>query len=254
MLPFETLFASWPQYVATCLLLAVAQAVYVLFGFGGGLVAVGCLALVLVNIQDVVVMLVLVYLPAELYVAVTSRKEISWRGVLLVCAGVAGGVPLGAWLLKHSEPTFVLALLAGFLIVAGLAFLLLPRHRSVRWPPWTAPPVGALAGLLGGMFGTGGPPVILYYQLGGMAKSAFRGSLMTIFLFVSLVRLPAYATAGLITEERLVSSLAVMPVVLIGAWLGNRIHLQMAEQTFQRLVSVFLIVVGLVIGARWLGP
>jgi len=42
----ETVFASLPEYLVACLILAGAQAVYVLLGFGAGMVAVGLLALV----------------------------------------------------------------------------------------------------------------------------------------------------------------------------------------------------------------
>jgi uncharacterized membrane protein YfcA len=251
VLPFDTVFTSWPQLIATGVVLAVAQALYVLFGFGGGLIAIGCLALVLPNVQDVVVMLVLVYLPAELYVVFTSRHKIAWRGVALICVGAAVGVPAGAWILERGEPTFILGLLAAFLIGIGVTFLLLPDGRSFKFPVWTTAPVGILAGVLGGMFGTGGPPVILYYQLSGIPKAVFRGSLMTIFLVVALVRLPSYIGTGLFTIERMWSSLVVLPMVLIGAAVGHRIHVQLSERTFRRLVSAFLVVVGLLIGLRF---
>ena len=95
-------------------------------------------------------MLVLVYLPAELSVVISSRRDIAWRGVLLICAGTLVGVPLGAWILRYGEPTIILALLAAFLVGIGVAFLFLPENRAFRFPGWSAPPVGLAAGLLGG--------------------------------------------------------------------------------------------------------
>ena len=62
-----------------------------------------------------------------------------------------------------------------------------------------AGPVGLSSGLLTGLFGTGGPPLVLYYQLSGADKAAFRGNLMAIFLLMTLVRVPSYAGMGLIT-------------------------------------------------------
>jgi uncharacterized membrane protein YfcA len=251
VLPFDTVFSSWPQLIVTSLVLGVAQAIYVLFGFGGGLIALGCLALVLPNVQDVVVMLVVVYMPAELYVVLTSLRRIAWRGVVLICAGAALGVPVGAWVLERGEPTILLALLAAFLIAIGVVFLILPDGRSVKFPVWTTGPVGVLAGVLGGMFGTGGPPVILYYQLSGIPKAVFRGSLMTIFFVIALTRVPSYIGTGLFTAERLWSSLVVMPVVVLGAVLGHRIHVQLSERTFRRMVSVFLVILGLLLVLRF---
>ena len=251
-LPFPTIFASWPQYLITALVLLVAQTVYVLFGFGAGLIAVGTLAVFLRDLKDVVVMMMLISLPPELLVVVSSRRHISWVGVGLICAGMVLGVPLGTAALDRGDPTMVLLLLGLFLVGVGLVFLLLPARagRGIRWPAWSAPLVGVLAGALGGMFGTAGPPIILYYRLAGMQKGAFRGNLMAIFMLLALYRLPIYALSGLITGERLWSALAVLPAMVLGATLGNRIHLNLPEQTFQRLVAAALAVVGVLLLLR----
>ena len=246
----ETVFASVPQFLIACLALAVAEAVYVLLGFGAGLIAVGTLALVMPEIRDVVVLLLLVNLPAELYVVWTSRRHVAWRGVLLVFAGIAVGIPLGTWLLSAADLSLLLTALGAFLVAAGSLFLLSPTRQPRRLAGWTGPPVGLLSGVLTGLFGTGGPPLIFYYQLRGLDKAAFRGTLMTLFLLMTAVRVPSYAAFGLITAPRLWSSLAVFPAVLAGAWLGNRIHLRLDETTFRRLVSAALVILGVVLLAR----
>ena len=96
-------------------------------------------------------------------------------------------------------------------------------------------------------FGAG---LILYYRLAGMNKGASRGNLMAIFMVLALLRLPTYGFTGLITLPRLVSAAAVIPAVLLGAWLGNRVHLDISEQTFQRLVAVALAGIGVLLLVR----
>lgn len=245
MIPgLPTIFTSWPQFLATCLVLTVAQAVYVLFGFGSGLIALGVLALLFPSVPDIVVLLLLVSLPAEVMVVLASRKRIDWREVALMGAGLLAGVPLGTWVLQRGEADFMIVLLGVFLIVTGAGFLALPENRTVRWPRWTAPPVGLLGGALSGMFGTGGPPVIVYYRLGGADKAAFRGNLMAIWMLVTLTRLPSYGVAGLITAPRLWSALLVLPAVTLGAWVGHRVHLELTERQFRRSVAVALALIG----------
>ncbi len=232
------------------LVLVVAQAVYVLFGFGAGLIAVGAMALFMPQVTDVVVLLLLVSLPAEISVVSKARKQIAWRGVWQVCAGLALGVLIGTRILNVTEPSSVLTALAGVLILAGAAFLLMPSGRAVSWPAWSRPTVGLTSGVLAGLFGTGGPPLILYFRLSGADKAAFRGNLMAIFLVTTAVRLPAYALTGLITAPRLLSALALLPAALLGGWLGHRIHLQVSEETFRRLVSVALCAIGVLLLLR----
>jgi uncharacterized membrane protein YfcA len=43
------------------------------------------------------------------------------------------------------------------------------------------------------------------------------------------------------------SALAVLPAVILGALIGNRIHLRIEESTFRRLVSAALLLIGLLL-------
>ena len=83
----STIFRTWPIYAATCGAMLVAEMVYILFGFGAGLIAVGSMAMLLEQVTDVVVMLMLLSIPPELFVAYTNRCAITWRNVGLICAG-----------------------------------------------------------------------------------------------------------------------------------------------------------------------
>ena len=245
-----TIFTSPLEFALACVILIIAQVVYVLFGFGSGLIAVGGLALIFPEIKDVVVLLLLVNLPAELFVTWRSRQEIRWRPILGLGTGIAVGIPIGTWLLTTTDPRIMLTVLGWFLIGVGLLFIKLPPGGRFTPQPAAAPPTGLISGLLTGMFGTGGPPLIIWYHLEDMGKTAFRANLMTIFLLMAAVRVPSYAAAGLVTGPRLWASLLVMPAVLFGAWLGHRWHVQVSERTFRRLVSLLLVVLGMVLLIR----
>jgi uncharacterized membrane protein YfcA len=247
MFGIETIFDTLPQFLMVCMILAIAEAVYVLLGFGAGLIAVGTMALLLPELKDAVVLLLLVNLPAELWVVRSSWQRISWRGVLAIFVGVAIGTPLGTSMLRWGDARFLLIVLGVFLVGVGAAFLFIKEKRERQMPRWSAGPVGMISGLLTGLFGTGGPPLILYYQLRGVDKAAFRGNLMAIFLLMTAVRVPSYVAFGLVTEPRMWSALTVMPAVIAGAVIGNRIHLRIEEATFRRLVSAALLLIGLLL-------
>ncbi|MEJ2247492.1 MAG: sulfite exporter TauE/SafE family protein [Acidobacteriota bacterium] len=247
MIDSLTVFSSWPEFLGICLVLVVAEIVYVSFGFGAGLVAVGLSAAIHPEVRDIAVILLLINLPIEILVIRRSWAKIQWATVLLICLGVVFGVPLGTWILSMGKPTIVLTVLGCLLVFAGISFLCIPLHFRVRWKGWSAPPTGLVSGILGGLFGVGGPPVIIYYQLSGVDKAVFRGSLMAIFLLIALVRVPSYIISGLITKLRLWSALAVAPAVIVGAFIGSCIHIQLAEEKFRRIASVVLIAIGLLL-------
>ena len=245
-----TVFASWPEFFGICLVMVVAEIIYVSFGFGAGLIAVGLSAAIHPEVKDIAVILLLINLPIEIFVVRRSWPHIQWPGVIMICLGVVFGVPLGTWILGIGKPTIVLTILGGVLIIAGVLFLSVRSGTPVRWKAWSAPPVGLLSGFLGGLFGVGGPPVIIYYQLSGVTKAVFRGSLMAIFLIIALVRVPSYIVGGLITEPRLWSALALVPAVMTGALVGGRLHIHLSEDAFKRIVSVVLVLIGLLLFFR----
>jgi uncharacterized membrane protein YfcA len=246
----STVFGSVSLFLFTAGVLVLAEVIYLVFGFGAGLFSVGLLALVLPGLEDVIVMLLLVSLPVELWVVASRWEKIQWRKILLISAGILVGVPIGTFLLSWESPGLVLAMLVALLMTVGLAFLVNPRRVSVSWPRWSAPPVGMLSGLLFGLLGAGGPPLVFYYQLQGFDKTTFRDHLIAVFFLVSLLRTSSYSISGLVTAPRLLSALAVFPAVLLGAWLGNRIHLRLSESVFRRLLGIVLLFLGVVLLLR----
>ena len=248
-----TVFAAPLQLFVAVGILFLAQMVYVVFGFGSGLIALGTLALFFTDMRDVVVLLLLVNLPAEAGIVFRSWREITWRRSGLFLVGIFAGIPMGTYVLQAGSPAILLTSLGSFLVVVGLVFLFLPENAKVDWPAWSAPPIGAVAGVLSGLFGTAGPPLIVYYHLSGMGRHAFRGNLMALFLAMTFVRVPSYVVGGLVTPERLWSGVILLPVALMGAWVGNHIHLQLSEKLFRKMVSVLLAVIGLLLVARQYG-
>ncbi|MBN2381751.1 sulfite exporter TauE/SafE family protein [bacterium] len=244
------IFPDWSEFLLVNLVFCLSEIVYVAFGFGAGLLCIGLLALVVSNIQDVVVILLLVNLPVELVVVWRSKQNLRWQGLLRILVGLGLGIVLGTWLLSFGTPILLLGLLGIVLLVIGISFLVAPKLKPRSVSLWWEPIIGMLSGILAGMFSTGGPPLIYYYQSIGSKKSIFRGNLMAIFLVMSLIRVPLYSVVGLISLPRLSASFAIMPAVLLGAIIGNKIHLEIGEILFRRLVGIILAIIGLILLGR----
>ena len=127
-----TFFSSYPQLILACLVVLVAQTIYVLFGFGLGLIGVGLLAMFIQPLTNVVVLLLFIAIPAEIYVLCKSWKNISWRGIVAIVCGVAVGTVVGTMVLRYEEPDFILTILALFLMVSGTIFLLMAMARIMK--------------------------------------------------------------------------------------------------------------------------
>ena len=237
-------FHSLPEYLLCSLVFLISQIIYIVFGFGAGLLAVGLLALFMPNIQDIVVILLLINLPAEIYIILKSYSKIKWKNIIIIVAGIAVGIPFGTMTLKSGDKTYIIMLLAIFTMITGVTLLLISNIKKVSIPLFLNFPVGILSGFLSGILGTGGPPLIIFYQLKGVKKSLFRNSLIAIFFLISISRLVTYSVTELITITRIWSALSLFPAIILGILIGNKIHIDLKETTFKNLVSLVLFILG----------
>ena len=102
--------------------------------------------------------------------------------------------------------------------------------------------VSSFAGLCGGLFAVSGPPIVFW--LGRrFAKFAFRRTLIAVFFFATVVRLTSYGVVGLLHPQLFLVTLYVIPGIIFGFLLGNRIFHILSEKWFSRVVGGVLLVV-----------
>ena len=99
------------------------------------------------------------------------------------------------------------------------------------------------AGVLGGLFGTGGPPLIMYFSWLGLNKSAFRATFVILAFAIHLTRVVSYSATGLFSRSTLLTGLCLLPPMILGALVGRRLHDRLDEVLFGRIAAVVLLVI-----------
>lgn len=176
------------------------------------------------------------------------RRYVLWREVVPQLIGAAVGLPLGVLALKHLDPDPCVRAL-GVLIVVYLVWTLWPRDTGRAPRPRIARawgvPAGLLAGAFGGAFATGGPPVIAYGAARRLNPKTFKAVLQGFFVTASSVHLVLLGGAGILTPAILLRSLAFLPLVPLGTWVGGRYGDRLHPVAFRRLVLGALFVLAL---------
>lgn len=207
-------------------------------GFGSGLIAVPLLSLVFPLPLVVPILVLLDYLGSASQ-GLRNVERIAWREQLVLIPFMLVGVAGGLYLLK-GLPTDVLARsLGAFVIVyAAYQFLPLPPLRGSRA---FATVCGFFGGLVGTLFGTGGPFYVIYFNLRALEKTAFRATFAVNFLIDGSVRLVAYLVMGLLGAQALPLLAIGLPFAAAGLYLGGRLQTGFTQATFVRVVSLLLI-------------
>jgi uncharacterized membrane protein YfcA len=92
----------------------------------------------------------------------------------------------------------------------------------------------------------GGPPFAVF-MLGqeGLDKTRYHATSVVVFWVVNALKAAIYAAIGLFTLETLGWSLALIPVALVGTWLGVWAHRVIPERAFFAVAYTALVLTGL---------
>ncbi|MEY4013901.1 MAG: hypothetical protein RLZZ290_765 [Pseudomonadota bacterium] len=141
---------------------------------------------------------------------------------------------------------------AVLIVLMGLVMLVYPLTRMIgRQTPFTplqervlGPPIAAVSGVLGGMTGFFGPPLLVFFAIQRLEKQFYIGTVALIFLSGYLALSASLASHGALSQaDLLVSALALIPI-LLGLRLGEGIRQRISQKGFERVLLGLLTVMG----------
>jgi uncharacterized membrane protein YfcA len=177
------------------------------------------------------------------------RRDVPWRLVGIASLLVLATVPVGVFLLGQitllSNEQVGQVFGAIVLVMVIVYALWRPRPREHVHFAWTA--VAMLSGgLLAGLCGMAGPPIVLWAMAHRWSSQRTRVTLWAVFLAMPPLSLFfLYQRFGSAVVQSAATSVLMVPAVLAGTvpglWLGNRI----AKPQLRRMAIVLLVLLAL---------
>ena len=234
-------------------MVAFAYTAFGLAGFGSTVIALPLLAHFFA-LKFAVPLLMLLDLAAFLLFGARAHRRIEYREIGWLAPFILAGMAAGLTLLIEVAEQKLLAVLGTFLLLyAGYGLL---RGKFGRVPPallsrgWGVP-IGLVGGVFSALFGTGGVLFALYNAGRIRDKEALRATNAAMIMLSSLVRVVLFGAAGLLTQDGLLATACVLlPAMLAGAWLGNRLHAAVPAAAVAKAVYALLVIAGLTLLAR----
>lgn len=215
-----------------------------LCGFANTLVFTTILSFGNSNINISPVELLLGY-PTNAILAWKERREIKWNiCVPLSVLVILGSVP-GMLFLKNSDTT-VIKIAFGFIIIVIGAEMLLGELRSkkARQSKAVLGVIGLLSGLLCGLYGIG---ALLGAYISRVTEDShsFKANICVIFLAENTFRIILYWALGIIELQTVRQTAALIPLMLLGLWLGMLSGRFLNDKLVKKIVIIMLIISGL---------
>ncbi len=226
-------------YVIAVLLLAYF--VRGISGFGSGLIAVPLLALRF-PLPQVVPFMLIADFTASALIGGLNFQHVDRAEILRLIPTALAGVILGTTLLVSLPASVLLTVLGLFILAFALRSLLVrPRFFSPASPYW-AYPAALIGGSVGALFGTGGPPYVIYLSHRIPEKSALRATLSGLFFMDGALRIATFLIAGLLADPQIwIHAALALPIILAALFGGSHVHTRMSNLQIQRMVAWLLL-------------
>ncbi len=234
--------AQWLLCAAAAMCAGMAKT-----GFSGmGTVALVLMALVFPkNAKESTGALLTILIVADTFAVLAFRRHANWRVVLRLLPPAFVGVVIG-WLLMPLVPDGAFRPLLGGITLGLIALLIIQRAL----PKLTTvvsdhPAVGWLAGLTGGVAtmiaNAAGPIMSIYLLACRLPKMELVGTGAWFFFVINLSKVPFSVGLGLIDGQSLLLTLALAPLVAVGAFSGKWLLARINQAVFEGLLIGFTV-------------
>jgi uncharacterized membrane protein YfcA len=191
----------------------------------------------------------LLSLTSAAVVMVKYLKYVTWKRFLPIVASFVIFSTLAICMLDKIEGRAMRMILGIVLIIISLYFSFFKDklQKIIRPTPGWQLGAGAASGVMGGLFGMHGPPVVLYLVASEPDKDHYMGMIQTYAFVTNLTMLAVRAWNGYVTPTvgttYIYGLIGLAVGVLVGNWAYNRIP----NRIFTYVVYAYIAISGLVI-------
>ena len=230
-------------FIAAAAILLVGVFTQSLSGFGIALVAMPLLSPVL-GLKTAAPLVAMIGTLLNIILVIRYHTALNLKAVWKLSLAAIIGIPLGVYLLDFINQKLALVMLGIVVISYSLYALMRFKLPSLAHPAWLYA-AGFSGGILGGMFNTNGPPVIVYGTCRKWSQDEFKVNLQGFFLLNNFVIIASHLWRGNITAEVMAYFWYALPALIVGVLAGLSLDKIITPAVFQRVVLFLLLAIGL---------
>ena len=211
-------------------------------GFAGTVLAMP-FTILLVGIDVAKPALNITTLIACILIAFESYRDIVWKECFKMIGIMFIGVPIGEYLYFLFPVNLLLTIYAIFIILIALKGIFIKQSYDLSEKVLIG--VIVLAGIIHGMFSSGGPLLIIYAVKKLKDKASFRATLAPVWIVLNSYLLIKQLVSGLVTPQVLTLSLCAIPVLIAAILIGKKLYEHMSQRFFLLLSYILLLISGI---------
>lgn len=226
--------------IFTC---AAGSLVQATTGFGYGIVCMAVFPYILGYSESIAICSLCAATMSSM-VAVRNYKKVKPGLILPMLAGFSVASVMSIRFVKNRADGTMTKALGVILILVSIYFILFSGKIRIRPTLLNGVIAGALGGTGAGMFGIGGPPVVIFLMSATDDKDIYRSCSLAYFAVGSWYASGVRLLNGIITARVVTLWLIAVLAIAAGTWLGNRLFDRVDAKKLKYLVYGFMAVSG----------
>ena len=237
------------NYLYIILLAAGASFVQRTIGFGFGIFIMTALPFLMPSYGEAVTLSGLLSLTSASVVMIKYLKYVTWKRLLPTIAAFVVFSTIATSMLDKIEGVAMRMTLGLMLIFISLYFSFFKDklQKAIRPTPGWLLGTGTASGIMGGLFGMHGPPVVLYLTVTEPDKDHYMGMIQTYAVITNITMLVARACNGYVTPFVRSTYLYGLIGLAIGVIAGNWAYSRIPNRIFTYLVYAYIGISGIII-------
>lgn len=177
-------------------------------------------------------------------VVVTNIRYVNWKELAKMVLGMLPFLAIGIWLDSILSLDIILRVYAVAVLFIGFRSLFLKKRKE--YPAWLLVIIIACAGLIQGMFVSGGAFLVIYAVQKLYDKHEFRATLSMVWVVLNAIYAVFSFANGYYTHDVLVTIAICIPLAFLATFIGQKIQTKISQEKFLRFIYILLIVIGFV--------
>ena len=173
-----------------------------------------------------------------------ALKEYELKEVLPISIGATLTLPLGIYILKHSDPILLryIISIAILILIAVLASGWRYRGNVNNAGLFS---LGSLSGVAGGIASLYGPPLIIFWMSRKSKAKTIRANIIIFFAYIIAISGIILWFSDLLTIEIFKIAVILIPLYAVAIWIGARLFNFSSESFFRKVAYTLILTVAI---------
>lgn len=222
----------------------LSNIIMVITGFAGTMLAMPP-SMLLIGVDEAKAILNVMGWLSCVWVVIRDYKYIDVKKFLKIIVIMFIGMVVGIQLFKIAPMNFLLTAYAILIILIALKKLFI--QKEIKVPQSMMIIVLLVAGLVHGMFVSGGSFLVVYAVTVLSDKNEFRATVSAVWVLLNGYLMFDHFTQGFFTPDVIRMTLICIIPLAASVVIGNKLHDKINQQTFLKLTYILLLIAGIML-------